>query len=114
MDIETLRQICLSLPAVTEDVKWENDLCFSVGGKMFCIASLEPPFKCSFKVADEEFEAISQQPGFMPAPYLARARWVAVTGPEKISRKAWEAYLQQSHKLVAAKLTKKTKAELGI
>ncbi len=86
MDIESLRQYCLSLPAVTEDVKWDNDLCFSVGGKMFCVASLEPPFRCSFKVRDEEFEELANQDGFIPAPYMARNKWVSVFGTAPITK----------------------------
>ena len=31
---------CRTLPAATEDVKWDNDLVFSVGGKMFMVMSL--------------------------------------------------------------------------
>jgi predicted DNA-binding protein (MmcQ/YjbR family) len=76
MNIELLRTYCLSLPAVTEAIKWDNDLVFSVGGKMFCVAALDAPFKCSFKVSDEEFEELSVLEGFQPAPYMARAKWV--------------------------------------
>ena len=114
MEIETLQKICLALPAVTEDVKWEHDLVFSIGGKMFCVASLEPPFRCSFKVKDEEFEELSVQEGFMPAPYMARAKWVSVTNPSRLNKKEWEAFIKQSYELVKAKLTKKQKADLGI
>ena len=57
MNIELQQQICFSLPAVTEDVKWDNDFCFSVGGKMFCVASLDAPLRISFKVPDKDFEA---------------------------------------------------------
>lgn len=114
MDIDQLRSFCTGLPAVTEDVMWDNDLVFSVGGKMFCVASLEPPFKCSFKVPDEEFEELSSRDGFQPAPYLARAKWVLVTSPNRLHKREWEQYIGQSYQLVAAKLTKKTRAELGI
>ena len=114
MDIESLQKICLALPAVTEDVKWGNDLVFSVGGKMFCVASLEPPFKCSFKVKDEAFEEISNQDGFMPAPYMARAKWVLVTDPSKLNKKEWEGYIRQSYEMIKAKLTKKLRTELGL
>ena len=85
---DTLRKYCLSLPAVTEDVKWDNDLCFSVGGKMFCVTSLDPPFKIAFKVKDEEFDELSNMEGFIPAPYMARAKWVLVTEPERLNKKA--------------------------
>ena len=113
-DVETIQSICLSLRAVTEDIKWGNDLVFSVGSKMFCVIGLEPPFRCSFKVKDEEFEELSIRDGFIPAPYMARAKWVAVNDKARLSKKDWEAYIRQSYELVKAKLTKKTKEELGI
>jgi predicted DNA-binding protein (MmcQ/YjbR family) len=114
MDIETLQEICSLLPAVTEDIKWENDLVFSVGEKMFCAASLKPPFTFSFKVRDEEFEELSNQDGFIPAPYAARAKWVLVTNPSKLTKKEYENYIKGSYELVKAKLTKKLRKELGI
>ena len=114
MDTEMLRKICSSLRAVTEDVKWGNDLVFSVGDKMFCAASLEPPFSCSFKVPDDEFDEISNKNGFTPAPYMARAKWVLVTDPSKLNKKDWERYLKQSYELIKIKLTKKLREKLGI
>ena len=72
MDIETVRSYCLSLPAATEDIKWGQDLCFSVAGKMFCVAGLEGPLTVSFKVRDEEFDEMADSPGMRPAPYVAR------------------------------------------
>jgi predicted DNA-binding protein (MmcQ/YjbR family) len=113
MDIDQLRSYCLSLPGVTEDIKWGNDLVFSVGAKMFCVAGLESPLKFSFKVKDEEFEEISNSEGFMPAPYMARARWVLVT-KLKLGKKEYQHFINQSYELVKAKLTKKIKAELGL
>lgn len=114
MDIDQLRAICTALPAVTEDVKWDHDLVFSVGGKMFCVASLEPPFSCSFKVPDEEFEELSGQDGFAPAPYMARAKWVLVSKPGKLNKKEWERRVRESYELVKQKLTKKARTDLGI
>lgn len=114
MDIETLQKICLKLPAVVEDIKWGNDLVFSVGGKMFCVASLEPPFTCSFKVKDEEYDEMSVRDGFIPAPYMAKAKWVLVNKPNNLNKKEWEHFVKQSYELVKAKLTRKLKEELGI
>ncbi|HVE61415.1 MAG TPA: MmcQ/YjbR family DNA-binding protein [Chitinophagaceae bacterium] len=113
MDIDQLRSYCLSLPAVVEDIKWGNDLVFSVGAKMFCVAGLETPLKFSFKVKDEEFEEMSNSEGFMPAPYMARAKWVLVTKPT-LSKKQYEHHIKQSYQLVKARLTRKIKTELGI
>ena len=67
MDIEEIQKLCLSLPSATEDIKWEHDLVFSVGGKMFCMVALTPPFKYSFKVSDGEFEELILKNGFVPA-----------------------------------------------
>jgi len=66
MDIETIRNICKSLPSVTEDIKWGDDLCFMIGGKMFCVAVLNTPFKVSFKVSDEEFGELTSIKGVIP------------------------------------------------
>ena len=114
MDIDQIRTFCTALPAVTEDVKWDNDLVFSVGGRMFCMIALDPPFKCSFKVPDEAFEELSTREGFIPAPYMARAQWVQVTSPTRMHNREWEALLRQSYELVKAKLTKKARTELGL
>ena len=113
-DVETVQSICLSLKAATEEIKWGNDLVFSVGAKMFCVIGLEPPFRCSFKVKDEEFEELSVREGFMPAAYMARAKWVSVSDEARLNKKEWEAYIRQSYELVKAKLTRKMRQELGI
>lgn len=114
MEIEYLRKLCLSLPGVTEDVKWDHDLVFSVAGKMFCATSLDLPFKISFKVTDEEFEILQEQYGFEPAPYLARAKWIAVMDPGVLNLQAWEQYINQSYHLVKARIPKKTRMALGL
>ena len=114
MTIDDLQKICMSLPATTSDVKWGNDLCFSVGGKMYCATSLETPLKIAFKVPDEDFEELSETDGFMPAPYMARAKWILVTKPSQLSKKDWEKYIKGSYELIKAKLTAKLRKELGI
>ena len=102
MDIETIRDFCRALPAVTEDIKWGQDLCFSVAGKMFCVAGLEGPLTVSFKVRDEEFDELADSPGMRPAPYVARYKWVLVEEVGRLGRKEWEHYLRQSYDLVRA------------
>lgn len=114
MDIELLRSFCLSLPAATESVKWGSNLVFSVGEKMFCIVNLDQPHTYSFKVPDEDFEALSMQDGFAPAPYMARAKWVLVSMPERVGKKEREQLVKQSYELIKTKLTKKLRTELGL
>ncbi|WP_315815736.1 MmcQ/YjbR family DNA-binding protein [Paraflavitalea speifideaquila] len=88
MDIEWLQKTCLSWPATEEEVKWENALCFMVARKIFCLVSLDEN-RVSFKVPDEQFEELSGTDGFIPAPYLARAKWVTLVQLEKVSKKNW-------------------------
>ncbi len=107
MDIETLRTLCISLESVTEDIKWDNDLCFSIGGKMFCVTSLQPPFTASLKVKDEEFEELCQSAGIEIAPYVGRYKWILVTDPNRFTAAEWQHYVSQSYTLVKAKLPKK-------
>jgi predicted DNA-binding protein (MmcQ/YjbR family) len=112
MDIESLRKFCNTLPHVTEDVKWGHDLCFNIGGKMFCVTGLDGPFSVSFKVKDEEFGEMSTRPGIEPAPYVARYKWVLVTDAGSLSQKQWEHYIRQSYELVKSKLPKKAREKL--
>src|SRR6187200_1426797 len=108
MNVEEIQAICRKLPAVTEDIKWGQDLVFSVGGKMFCVVGLEQsPTTASFKVKDEEFEEMSSWPGFKPAPYVAKYKWVWMDDINKMKKTDWKKYLQQSYDLVKAKLTAK-------
>lgn len=114
MNVEVIRKICLALPGVTEDVKWGADLVFSIGSKMFCVTSFEQPFKCSFKIADDDFDEVCNREGFVPAPYLARAKWVLVSNDAKLSLKEWDKFLKDSYTIVANKLTKKQRTLLNI
>ncbi len=114
MDIEWLRKKCLSWSATSEDIKWGDDLCFLVAGKLFCVANLNAPLQISFQVKEEEYEELSKSAGIIPAPYMARARWIQVHTLNVFNKKQWEFYLKQSYDLKVAKLTKKVRAELGL
>ncbi len=114
MNIEIIREYCQGLIAATEDIKWGNDLVFSVGSKMFCVIGLDAPLGFSFKVDDEEFEHLVSQPGIIPAPYMARAKWIRVGEEANMPAKEWKERILHSYELVKAKLTKKLKVELGL
>lgn len=115
MTIDVLQGICQTLPAVTQDLKWDNHLCFNVGGKMFMITSPdEVPVSASIKVSDEDFDELADKDGFMPAPYLARYKWIFVDNIARLSPKQWQHYIANAHRLVAKKLPQRVKKELGI
>jgi predicted DNA-binding protein (MmcQ/YjbR family) len=114
MDVEWLRRYCLTFPHATEQIQWGNNLVLKVGGKMFAVASLEPAAVCcSFKTAPEEFAELTERPGIIPAPYLARSSWVALEDDEALSAAELKRLLRQSYDLVFAKLPRKTQAQLS-
>ncbi len=113
MNIEELRTFCLSMPAVTEDIKWEDNLVFSVGGKMFCLADLKPPLRVSFKVPPDRFAELTEMPGIGQAPYFARGIWVMVSDESAMSRDEWNHYIRESYELVKEKLPKKVRDSIG-
>ena len=87
MNTEDIQSICRLMPGVSEDVKWGQDLVFSIGGKMFCVVGLDQlPTTASFKVTDEEFEEICNRPGFKPAPYVAKYKWVLIEDINKMKK----------------------------
>jgi predicted DNA-binding protein (MmcQ/YjbR family) len=113
--IEDIRNICLSLNGVTEDIKWGNHLCFNVGDKMFLVTVPdEVPANASFKATDEDFEKLVVKKGFAPARYMARYKWVDLDDIGRLSRKEWELYIRRSYELVASNLPKSLKKKLGI
>lgn len=114
MNIESFREFCLSLPHVTEDIKWEHNLCFMIGGKMFTVGGIDnDPFTVSFKVPPEQFEELINTEHIIPAPYLARAKWVYIKQPDRLTKSEWEHYICQSYELIKSKLPKKVLKELN-
>jgi predicted DNA-binding protein (MmcQ/YjbR family) len=114
IDTDFLRRICLPLPGTTEQVQWGNDLVFKVGGKMYVVAPLEPAPVClSFKCSPEDFADLAERPGIIPAPYLARAQWVALEHEEALTTAEIREYLQRSYRQVRARLPKKLQAALA-
>src|SRR5277367_3908229 len=113
MNIDQLRQICLSFPGATEQIQWVDNLLFKVAGKMFAITNLEPAAVwLSFKSTPEQFAELTERPGIIPAPYLARASWVALESPDALSSGELQSLLRESYDLVFAKLPAKSRALL--
>ena len=108
MDAEWLRKLCLSFPGTTEQIQWGYDLLFKVGGKMFAITPLEPAPVClSFKVSPEKFAELTERQNIIPAPYLARAQWVALQTRDAVTHEELAGLLRESYEMILAKLPKK-------
>ena len=115
MTAEELRNISLKLAGVTEDVKWEDHLCFSVGEKMFLVTSPDHfPVTAAFKVPEDIFEEIISIEGFVKHTYLGRHHWIQLDDINRLNKKEWEQYIKESYHLVAEKLPKKTRKDLEL
>src|SRR5438105_8494823 len=93
MDAERLRAFLLTLPHVKETMQWGANLVFwagdkTIGGKMFALINLDEPTgpelagrkprpAISYAAGPARFAELIEREGLMPAPYLARAHWVA-------------------------------------
>ena len=114
MDTEAVRTHCMSLPGTTETVQWGNDLVFKVGGKMYAVVALEPAANwLASKCSSESFAELTERQGIVPAPYLARAEWVALQDNSVMKASELKPLLQAAYDLIVAKLPKKTRQFLA-
>ncbi len=114
MDIESVREYCLTFPHATEDVQWGNDLLFRIGGKIFAGMGLEAnaSVKLSFKCTSEVFAELTERADIIPAPYVARYHWVALEKFDALSAKEIKEFIKNSYEMVLAKLPKKVRQSL--
>jgi predicted DNA-binding protein (MmcQ/YjbR family) len=114
MEIDWVREHCLALAHTTEKVQWEDDLVFKIGEKMYAVVALEPgDHWLAFKCTDEEFASLIERPGIVPAPYMARAHWVALETHDALPRAEIKRLLSDAYALIFAKLPKKTQLALN-
>ena len=107
-------EFCQQLPAVTQDIKWGDNLVFSIGGKMFAIFNLPDGFPFSFKVEPGLFNILTEQQGVIPAPYLARYSWVSLEKLDTLETEKVCMLLNDAHAQVSSGLSAKKKRELGL
>lgn len=116
MDRAGIGRVCLALPGATLDHPFgDHHDAYRVGGKMFVMVGQTG--SVSFKVSDIAYEVLTETGRARPAPYLARARWVNIEDPEAAldwTDSEMADHFRSAHAIVAAKLTRKQRAELGL
>ena|ERR1700737_944954 len=115
MNIDSIRTHCKSLPHVTEDVQWGEHLLFRIARKMFCIVALEASAatKLAVKCTPERFAELVERSEVIPAPYMARNYWVALTSWTALRDVEIRELISDSYSLVASKLPKRVQSELN-
>ena len=113
MDRQGVGKVCLALPAATLDHPFGDDHdVYKVGGKMFCMVGGSGSI--SFKVSDIAYEVLTESGQARPAPYMARNKWVNLAQIDDWADDELAEHLAIAHGIVAAKLTKKVRAALGL
>ena len=108
MNIEEIRNYCLTFENTTEDIKWGHVLTFCVSQKNFVLIGLDhDPPNLSFKCTQEDFNNLIEIDGFKPAPYLARSFWVQINDISLVTDTQMKFFLQKSHHLISIKKSKK-------
>ena len=117
MTLEEYDGFCRGLPAATHVVQWGGSHVWKVGGKVFAIAGEDDgEFWVTFKVSELSYEILKEQPGLRPAPYLASRgmSWIQHYASPGLGGAELQDYIARSHAIVAAGLSKKKQAELGL
>ena len=118
MTLDEYNAFCASLPRTTHVVQWGDAHVWKVGGKVFAIAgwSRDDELGVTFKVSALAFDILKEQDGLRPAPYLASRgmTWIQRVAAEAMDDDALRDYLAESHRIVAAGLTRKLRRELGL
>ena len=103
---------CRALPGVTMVVQWGDDHVYKVGERIFAVGGVHGGV--SLKASDIAFEALTESGRARPAPYLARAKWVRFDDLDALDDEEMKGWLASAHGLVAAKLTRAKRKELGL
>ncbi len=121
MDAERLRKYLLRLPHVVETMQWGANLVFwvgdkTIGGKMFALMNLDDDQKAvlSFAAGPERFAELLETEGVLPAPYLARAHWVAIEHWGVFRSTELEELLELGRRLIYDKLPARTRNVLAM
>jgi predicted DNA-binding protein (MmcQ/YjbR family) len=121
MDAERMRAMLLDLPHVVETMQWGANLVFwtcdkTVGGKMFAVVDLDGQGGpvISYAAGPEHFAELVEREGIIPAPYLARAYWVAIEQWDIFRPTEWKSELTAAYTRVFAKLPKRVRESLEL
>jgi predicted DNA-binding protein (MmcQ/YjbR family) len=109
MNIEELREYCLSLPGVSEHFPFdETTLVFKVNGKMFALTDLEGPLSVNLKCDPElAVELRERYPSVKPGYHMNKVHWNTVEIDGTVNDKLILEWIDHSYKLIAGSKTKR-------
>ncbi|MBA4781819.1 MAG: MmcQ/YjbR family DNA-binding protein [Rhizobiales bacterium] len=108
---------CACLPKTAYVMQWGGSHVWKVGDKVFAIGRPDADILgITFKVTPLSYDILKNEPGFRPAPYLASRgmKWIQRHASSDISDAHLKAYIERSYDLVVEKLTRRSRAALGL
>ncbi len=113
MDLEKVRNYCLSLKGATESFPFDNEtLVFKVINKMFCLAPMSPPWRINLKCDPEKaIELREEYSSVKPGYHMNKKLWNTVELDGSIKDEVIKQWIKDSHELVVASLPKKLREE---
>jgi len=115
MNIEELRDYCLSLKGTTESFPFDEfSLVLKVQGKMFALIPLDnPETQIALKCDPEKAIALREEySSVVPAWHFNKKHWNTVFIDNRLTRKLICEWIDNSYQLVVAGLPKKLREEL--
>ncbi len=114
MDVEKLREYCLSKPGVEESFPFGEDiLVFKVGNKIFALLSLEDELSMNLKCDPERaIELREQYSDVIPGYHMNKQHWNTVMMNGDLSQKIIFELIDHSYQLVFDALPKKKREDL--
>lgn len=106
MDIETLREYCLSKPGAEEGFPFGDDtLVFKVKGKIFLLVGLSgSPLQFNVKCdPDKALELRENYSSVIPGYHMNKKHWNTVIVDGSVNDKLLKSWIDDSYKLVSTK-----------
>ena len=115
MNIESLRDYCLSLPGTTEGFPFgEQTLVFKVKEKVFLLTQMDT-VKVQFNVKCDPVKAEELREQYdcvLPGYHMNKKHWNTVKVDGSVSDNTLKSWIKDSYDLVVASLPAKVRAEL--
>ena len=117
MNVEEVRDYCLSKKSVTESTPFDDvTLVFKVAGKMFALLPLDE-INLSINLKCEPEKAVSLRemyPSVKPGYHMNKNHWNTVYVDGTVEKKLILQWIDDSYQLVINTLPRKTRQTLGI
>ncbi len=113
MDVDAIREYCLSFPGATEDLQWGECLLFRVAKKIFVNVILaEVPPRIWVKCTPERHTEVLEIEGISRAPYLGRYHWVELESADVVDASELRRLIAESYENVRSRLPRRQREAL--